>query len=1204
MIWPRVFEPEVSSRICWTLLHSFWQVAAAALIAELASRRRKTSTEWSYLVHAGALIFSLLAVPTTFVLLSSSQVLPMAAVTTPRVAQPDFDSVSSKTTTGVLQPQHFAAPSDHTPVPGRQALNAVASPDFSAFTADRAPFWQQAAQLLAVLYAAGVGVMLVRLAVGLAQTDRLRRTATVLQHGPAFDGLKRIVGSWKLRSAPILATAERIVVPTVVGLVRPVILLPASALSGLGPSELELILAHELAHIRRFDMWVNLAQRIAEAAYFFNPALWYLSRRISALREYCCDEWACSGRTQTSATIRSEYASALLHVVELARLAPARRSKLIGLAADGRSPSELRRRIARLIGEPLREPFRVSRGGLCAVSAIALALSVGPVWLRSQEPAVTEKTTAAAADYPPPPTKADILVAGARARTFGIQGLPRISIRQTYWNADVLAMKKVHETSFEKLWQARGQDVDEAMRRNTNMKFTLAWDGPQLLVETKTRWDDKVKNQNAFFQSRLWNGSDGWITEMHSQGRNLYRYNDIDKLFEHIEAFALPHWTAAGASVPWNGQRVVIDEYSVDPKLTRYEHSGTATIDGVLCDIYDGPARQERVWIEKPTGLVKAVSRSYVHAAVRNYETELVREVTGRKFANADEYWAWNKKQPKEIQEKLSAHWEAANWKGSEPGNLSVFSDYREIAPGVRWPMKCERIIVQPNGNNKSAGYTYYRGEVIVQNVSKEFSIRELAKDTLPKQGDNVSDRRFNPEINYAWGDSLKESEIENIYKAKLQQKMDAEEAERRINDAPINSVADAMHILCEGPKVDPSKIWARAVKYLVDHKQEGLPALIKQLDSEKRDHAISKIAFALRAIGDRRAVPALIRALPRTLLPSRSDFGVRLEDEELCRFMQQNDTEGKIRRGSDLFDYGRAFREVVSALHRLTGKNFGDMELNWVHLSESPVQQAQQRAQFHRLAKRWADWWEANWKTLVEDPAYAKVNLPPLEDATSKFAGRQTPPAGPGVRLQEGPSQWIVQSAHESKKQCFVDLDTMREGGWLASLPPIEKISIDSPELLAWARKQGYDIVGVTAKSPDDGKPIYCLQPLDMHVWKITADEHRHLADAMAGRRAYPLSHPVTLMIPQREVKRPYDNQFGGDSFLFVTREGTAGVIRMTAQVTEVRNLAGYALSDDDQFSSTGFYRGVKINFEAMTEAAPAKQSRRETSDFIRKKP
>ena len=174
-------------------------------------------------------------------------------------------------------------------------------------------------------------------------------------------------------------------------------------------------------------------------------------------------------------------------------------------------------------------------------------------------------------------------------------------------------------------------------------------------------------------------------------------------------------------------------------------------------------------------------------------------------------------------------------------------------------------------------------------------------------------------------------------------------------------------------------------------------------------------------------------------------------------------------------------FARSLSALHRLTGKNFGDMGVGtgctWRNrlpnaLSNEPCSIASPSA--------WATWWEANWKSMVDDPAYATVNLPLPAPEAMPLTGRKTPPAGPGVKLQQQGQQGCpVQSAQESSRLGFVDLDTMREAGWPTSLPPVAEIGVDSPQLLAWARKEGFDLVGVTYTPPGDSKPLYCLQPL-----------------------------------------------------------------------------------------------------------------------------
>ena len=81
-------------------------------------------------------------------------------------------------------------------------------------------------------------------------------------------------------------------VPTVIGWLRPVVLVPLCALSELSEDQLRAILAHELAHIRRNDYLVNLLQTLAETLLFYHPAVWWVSRCIRQERENCCDDVA------------------------------------------------------------------------------------------------------------------------------------------------------------------------------------------------------------------------------------------------------------------------------------------------------------------------------------------------------------------------------------------------------------------------------------------------------------------------------------------------------------------------------------------------------------------------------------------------------------------------------------------------------------------------------------------------------------------------------------------------------------------------------------------------------------------------------------------------------------------------------------------------------------------------------------------------
>jgi len=123
-------------------------------------------------------------------------------------------------------------------------------------------------------------------------------------------------------------------------------------------------------HVRRHDLWGNLLQRFAEAILFFNPAMWWLSRRVSILREYCCDDCACKVIPE-NAQPELLYAQTLLHVVELQH--PEYKEQVASLAVSGRSPSELRRRVARLFGETPSSKIRPS-GRSIAVLIAGIAL--------------------------------------------------------------------------------------------------------------------------------------------------------------------------------------------------------------------------------------------------------------------------------------------------------------------------------------------------------------------------------------------------------------------------------------------------------------------------------------------------------------------------------------------------------------------------------------------------------------------------------------------------------------------------------------------------------------------------------------------------------------------------------------------------------------------------------------------------------------
>ncbi|MCA9137928.1 MAG: M48 family metalloprotease [Planctomycetales bacterium] len=129
-----------------------------------------------------------------------------------------------------------------------------------------------------------------RLLGGFAWLVFIKRSADRIPHELATRSseLAKRIG---LPSACVFCS-KRIVQAAAVGFFRPMVILPTSWLTSLPPDVLEAVIAHELAHIRRFDLWINLIQRLIEAAFFFHPAVWWLSNQIRLEREVCCDELA------------------------------------------------------------------------------------------------------------------------------------------------------------------------------------------------------------------------------------------------------------------------------------------------------------------------------------------------------------------------------------------------------------------------------------------------------------------------------------------------------------------------------------------------------------------------------------------------------------------------------------------------------------------------------------------------------------------------------------------------------------------------------------------------------------------------------------------------------------------------------------------------------------------------------------------------
>lgn len=334
----------------WTLVHFLWEGAAIALLLFVAlAWTRRASLRYA-LGLAAMLLMSVAPVVTFFVL--RSKPLPQTA------ASP------------VAQAWSILTALPNSPA----AVQSVQSIDWLS-----ACVWA---------WLAGVAVFGIRALGGWMLLERLRREKAQ----PVMVSLQRrcMVLQERLGLARTVRYLEshRVDAPAVVGWFRPVVLLPMTALTGLSQEQLEGVIAHELAHIQRFDCFVNLFQIAVETALFYHPAVWWVSRTMRHERENCCDDVAV--KVCGSATT---YARALT-MMETWRATPA-----LVLAANSGS---LKSRISRLLGlhnitHSVPRAGLAAVGVLCAAGALLASTTFNVSFAHSSDPILAPEAPSAAA---------------------------------------------------------------------------------------------------------------------------------------------------------------------------------------------------------------------------------------------------------------------------------------------------------------------------------------------------------------------------------------------------------------------------------------------------------------------------------------------------------------------------------------------------------------------------------------------------------------------------------------------------------------------------------------------------------------------------------------------------------------------------------------------------------------------------------------
>ena len=356
MNWNEILNNSIVENLGWTLLHSFWQIALAALVLFLVLRvLRSFSANARYAAAVCALVLATAMPAITFVQLSrnagsiSSQTAD-SRINAREQAREDLQRAENFANFGKAKTEPTGA-NEKTAFGSIENLQTAFSENFAA-----------ALPFLVALWLFGVAFSGARLAGGVWQLHLYKTRKVSAPDAVWQERFAALCEKLKITQPVKFLRSGLIETPIVVGWLKPVILVPASVFLQITPRELETIIAHELIHIRRGDAFVNFAQNAAEVVFFYHPGVWWISREIRREREFAAD----AGVLEIFGNSRIVYAKALANLEEI-RLRANQTLPRYATAANG---GNLMHRIAKI----LQKNTEIKRSASAWSAGLAFAL--------------------------------------------------------------------------------------------------------------------------------------------------------------------------------------------------------------------------------------------------------------------------------------------------------------------------------------------------------------------------------------------------------------------------------------------------------------------------------------------------------------------------------------------------------------------------------------------------------------------------------------------------------------------------------------------------------------------------------------------------------------------------------------------------------------------------------------------------------------